>query len=196
MKHTERGAVRPKTRITLIAAAILGSALTIPAATGTAHAAPTGTHTGAQASTHTASANAAKALSRAQKRALRVKAQRTKVVALARAKKKTARYVYGASGPNAFDCSGFVMWVYKHAIGKSLPHYSGAQMRATQRVARRHLKPGDLLFYGPGGSQHVAMYIGGGKQIGANNPRVGVVIDSINNSYWRSRYAGAGRVIH
>lgn len=109
--------------------------------------------------------------------------------------KKGARYVAGASGPWAFDCSGFTMWVYKQATGKSLPHYSGAQMHRAKRVSRNHLMPGDLLFFGPGGSQHVSMYIGKGRMIHATNPRSGVRVDSINMGYYRARFAGAGRII-
>ncbi|HQR78830.1 MAG TPA: C40 family peptidase [Actinomycetota bacterium] len=105
------------------------------------------------------------------------------------------RYVSGASGPNTFDCSGFTMWVYRTATGRQLPHFSGAQMDRARRVGRKHLKPGDLLFYGPGGSQHVSMYIGKGKMIHATNPRSGVRVDSINMGYYRARFAGAGRII-
>ncbi|MGB3014971.1 MAG: C40 family peptidase, partial [Candidatus Nanopelagicales bacterium] len=108
---------------------------------------------------------------------------------------KGERYVSGASGPNRFDCSGFTMYVYKKATGKYLPHFSGAQMRKAKRVGRKHLKPGDLMFFGPGGSQHVSMYIGKGKMIHATNPRSGVRIDSINMGYYKARYAGAGRII-
>ncbi len=104
-------------------------------------------------------------------------------------------YVAGAAGPNRFDCSGFTQFVYKKATGKYLPHYSGAQMNKARRVGKKHLKPGDLMFYGPGGSQHVAMYIGKGKMVHATNPRTDVRIDSINNAYWRGRFAGAGRII-
>lgn len=109
--------------------------------------------------------------------------------------KRSARYVAGASGPYAFDCSGFTMWVYKKATGKSLPHYSGAQMNRAKRVSRKHLMPGDLLFFGPGGSQHVSMYLGKGKMIHATNPRSGVRVDSINMGYYRARFAGVGRII-
>ena len=105
------------------------------------------------------------------------------------------QYVAGAAGPNRFDCSGFTQYVYKKATGKYLPHYSGAQMNKARRVGRKHLKPGDLLFYGRGGSQHVSMYIGKGKMIHATNPRSGVRVDSINMGYYRARFAGAGRII-
>lgn len=108
---------------------------------------------------------------------------------------KGDRYVSGATGPNAFDCSGFTKYVYKQATGKNLPHYSGSQMRTGKRVSTKNLKPGDLLFYGPGGSQHVSMYIGKGKMIHATNPRSGVKIDSINSGYYKARYAGASRIV-
>jgi cell wall-associated NlpC family hydrolase len=105
------------------------------------------------------------------------------------------QYVAGAAGPSRFDCSGFTQYVYKKATGKYLPHYSGAQMNRARRVSTRNLKPGDLLFYGRGGSQHVSMYIGKGKMVHATNPRTDVRIDSVNNGYWRGRFAGAGRII-
>lgn len=129
-----------------------------------------------------------------EKRLAVLEEKREKVVDIALRKKKTARYVYGASGPHSFDCSGFTQWVYSK-VGETLSHYSGAQMRETKRVKRENLLPGDLLFYGPGGSQHVAMYIGHGKQIGANNPRVGVVVEPLRSGYWATRFAGAGRVL-
>lgn len=122
-----------------------------------------------------------------------IRALRRKLVSVALSR-RGSRYVWGGSGPNEFDCSGLTMWVFQQALGVTLPHYSGAQMLATRPIARDRLRKGDLLFYGPGGSQHVSMYIGRGLQIGANNPRVGIVVDSIDGSYWVSRFAGAGRV--
>jgi cell wall-associated NlpC family hydrolase len=124
----------------------------------------------------------------------RASRQRSSLVRVA-LNQKGDRYVGGASGPNSFDCSGFTMWIYRTATGKYLPHYSGAQMNKARRVGRKHLKPGDLLFFGPGGSQHVSMYIGKGKMIHATNPRSGVRIDSINMGYYRARFAGAGRIV-
>jgi cell wall-associated NlpC family hydrolase len=118
---------------------------------------------------------------------------RKQVVNVAKSK-INARYVWGGSGPDSFDCSGLVMWVYSQVTGTQLPHYSGGQMDVTRPVTGR-LRKGDLLFYGPDGSQHVALYIGRGMQIGANNPRSGIVVDSIEGSYWAQRYVGAGRVI-
>ena len=72
------------------------------------------------------------------------------------------------SGPNTFDCSGLTMMAWA-AAGVSMPHYSGAQYAEFPHVPFDQLEPGDLLFWGPGGSEHVAMYIGGGLQIAATH---------------------------
>lgn len=85
-------------------------------------------------------------------------------------------YVWGASGPDAFDCSGLVMYALQKAFGKSFPHYSGAQYNATTPVSNP--QPGDLVFFGPGGSDHVGVYAGGGKYWSAmspsSNPNIGM----------------------
>ena len=148
-----------------------------------------------------AKAPAKKKLTKAQKKKLKAKRakqranrKRASLVRVA-LNQKGDQYVAGASGPNAFDCSGFTQYVYKQATGKYLPHYSGSQMHRGKRVSQKNLKPGDLMFYGPGGSQHVSMYIGKGKMIHATNPRTDVRIDSIHNGYWRGRYAGATRIV-
>ena len=64
--------------------------------------------------------------------------------------------------PAGFDCSGLVQWSYAQ-VGISLPRTSGAQYDATTHIPLADIEPGDLLFYGPGGSEHVAMYVGGGR---------------------------------
>lgn len=76
------------------------------------------------------------------------------------------RYVYAAAGPNSFDCSGLTMMAWR-AGGVSMPHYSGAQFRKFPRIPFDELQPGDLVFKGPGGSAHVALYVGNGMQIAA-----------------------------
>lgn len=104
-------------------------------------------------------------------------------------------YVWGASGPNAFDCSGFILYVYKN-FGVGLPHYSGSQFNSGQSVSRANLAPGDLVFFNTYGSiSHVGIYVGGGNFIHAANERIGVTVSSLSEGYYASRYAGARRVI-
>jgi cell wall-associated NlpC family hydrolase len=73
-------------------------------------------------------------------------------------------YVWGAAGPDTFDCSGLVMAAYASA-GVRLPHYSGAQYESLPHVAMTAMLPGDLLFWGDGGSEHVAIYLGNARII-------------------------------
>lgn len=125
----------------------------------------------------------------------KVFALRNQVVATAMSK-LDAKYRWGGSGPDKFDCSGLVMWVYQQVTGVALPHYSGAQWELTRRpIPRTELRKGDLLFYGKKGSDHVTIYVGNRMQIGASSPRSGIVVNSIDSDYYVSRYAGAGRVI-
>jgi cell wall-associated NlpC family hydrolase len=81
-------------------------------------------------------------------------------------------YVWGASGPSSFDCSGLTMWAWSQA-GVSLPHFSGAQYGSTQHISMSQLQPGDLVFPSNPGS-HVAMYIGGGQIVEAAHSGVPV----------------------
>lgn len=130
-----------------------------------------------------------------QAREVKVEQLQKKVVRTALSR-RGSRYVAGRSGPWSFDCSGFTMWVYGKATKKRLPHYSGSQMSRGKKVGRKHLRPGDLMFYGPGGSQHVSLYIGRKKMIHATNPRQGVVVESINNPWWTRIYVGARRILN
>lgn len=85
------------------------------------------------------------------------------------------RYVYGAVGPNAFDCSGLTSFVYRVAAGRILPHSSAAQAGVTQRITRAAARPGDLVFFhGPSGIYHVGIFAGGNSLIHASKPGVPV----------------------
>jgi cell wall-associated NlpC family hydrolase len=75
-------------------------------------------------------------------------------------------YKYATSGPDTYDCSGLTAASWEHA-GVSMPHYSGAQYEMFPHVPLSAIQPGDLLFRGPGGSQHVEIYIGGGEVVTA-----------------------------
>jgi cell wall-associated NlpC family hydrolase len=99
-------------------------------------------------------------------------------------------YQWGAEEPGVgFDCSGLTSWAWGMA-GASLEHYSGSQFQETEPVPLSDLQPGDLLFYGPGGSEHVAMYVGGGDMIEA--PRTGETV-WITPLRTGDGFAGAGR---
>jgi cell wall-associated NlpC family hydrolase len=74
-------------------------------------------------------------------------------------------YVYGAAGPNAFDCSGLARFVWGKA-GRSLAHYTGAQVHEGHRIGRRSARPGDLVFFGSD-VHHVGVYVGDGYMIDA-----------------------------
>ena len=103
-------------------------------------------------------------------------------------------YVRGGSGPSSFDCSGLTMWAYRQA-GISLPHYSGAQMASGTPVSLGNMQPGDLMFFGGGGSRHVAMYIGNGQVVHATNPRSGVVVGTYQYEMARGDFAGVRRYL-
>lgn len=84
-------------------------------------------------------------------------------------------YVYGAAGPNAFDCSGLTSFVYRVAAGRRLPHSSAAQRGATQPISRAAARPGDLVFFYSGGRiYHVGIFAGGNSIIHASKPGVPV----------------------
>lgn len=105
------------------------------------------------------------------------------------------KYIYGAAGPNAFDCSGFTMYVYKH-FGYSLSHSSKIQATEGRKVTGE-LQPGDLLIFRNGGSQigHVGIYIGNNQFIHASTSTTGVIISNLSSKYNRDNYVGARRVL-
>ncbi|MEU8139813.1 C40 family peptidase [Streptodolium elevatio] len=88
-------------------------------------------------------------------------------------------YVYGAAGPDAYDCSGLVQAAWK-AAGVSLPRVTNAQFAAGNKVSVSNLQPGDLVFYYSGIS-HVGMYLGDGKIIHAPNSRSVVKIVDVDS---------------
>lgn len=82
------------------------------------------------------------------------------------------RYVFGASGPNVWDCSGLTQQAYKQ-VGIKLPHHAASQQRMGVRVTESNAKPGDLVFWGVVAS-HVGIYLGDGKVLHA--PKTGDVV--------------------
>ena len=106
-------------------------------------------------------------------------------------------YVWGAEGPNSFDCSGLVYYVYgQHGI--KMPRTSREQANVGTTVSQSQLQPGDLIFSstdGSGGVNHVGIYIGNGQMIHAPNSNDVVKTTNINSSYWQNTYVKAKRVL-
>lgn len=106
-------------------------------------------------------------------------------------------YVWGAGGPNAFDCSGLTSYAYAQ-VGYSIPHQSQQQYNMVKNKGHLvynigSLKAGDLVFWGTGGSgssiYHVGIYIGNGQYVHASMPGVGVVAATL---YTGGNYVGGG----
>ncbi|MFB6526018.1 C40 family peptidase [Streptomyces sp. NPDC056399] len=101
------------------------------------------------------------------------------IVAFARAQVGDS-YVTGGTGPNSWDCSGLVQAAYREA-GIDLPRISYEQSSMGTSVSLDNLQPGDILYWGSrSGSYHVAIYVGGGNYVGAQNSSTGVVERSLD----------------
>ncbi|MFJ7061294.1 C40 family peptidase [Streptomyces griseobrunneus] len=112
------------------------------------------------------------------------------IVAFAKAQVGDA-YVSGGTGPNAWDCSGLVQAAYR-TVGIDLPRVSQSQSTAGTPVSLDNLQPGDILYWGGAGSAyHVAIYVGGGEFVGAQNSSTGTVQRSMDYD----RPTGAVRVL-
>lgn len=95
------------------------------------------------------------------------------------------QYVYGATGPNAFDCSGFTSYVYRHAAGIEITRTTWSQYGQGVPVSYSDLQLGDLVFtYDLG---HVGIYVGGGQYIHAPQPGEGVKVSPIQGFYGARR---------
>ena len=109
-------------------------------------------------------------------------------------------YVWGAQGPNSFDCSGFTYYVFKNKAGIVLPRTSSAQSKYGTYVSKSNLKAGDLVFFDTNGANdgnvsHVGMYIGNGQMIHASYGQKKIVIANFNDSYYQNAYVNARRVL-
>jgi Cell wall-associated hydrolases (invasion-associated proteins) len=112
-------------------------------------------------------------------------------------KLRDIRYVRGGHDPSTgFDCSGFVRYVFAHAIGMQLPNNSASQFLAGLKVKRADMKPGDLVFFRTHGRRnisHVGIYISNGRFIHSPTTGKSVEISSLDEGYWAKRFAGAKR---
>ena len=105
-------------------------------------------------------------------------------------------YRWGGTTPKAFDCSGFVRYVYGK-LGIHLPRTARQQIKTGQKVAFAGLQAGDLVFFDmmKGYASHVGMYLGDRMFIHAANPRKGVRIDCIDSPSYKKHVVGARRYV-
>ncbi|MGM9613888.1 MAG: NlpC/P60 family protein [Butyricicoccus sp.] len=104
-------------------------------------------------------------------------------------------YVYGGSTPSGFDCSGFTSYVYKN-VATPIARTSYEQRATTKNISMDELLPGDLVFFGSGGSvNHVGIYTGNGQFI--HSPHTGSVVkyDSLSSGSYNTRFICGGRVL-
>ena len=94
-------------------------------------------------------------------------------------------YVYGATGPDTFDCSGFTSYVYANAAGINITRTTYSQMGVGTPVSYDQLQPGDLVF--TYGGDHVGIYVGGGQYIHAPQPGDSVKVGNVTSFYCARR---------
>lgn len=107
------------------------------------------------------------------------------------------KYSYGGTTPKGFDCSGYVQYVFaKH--NTKLPRTADKQYLSGKPVTKiTDLQPGDLVFFETEKRKeisHVGIYIGNNEFINAQSSK-GVAIASLTNTYWKTRYIGAKRIV-
>ena len=109
------------------------------------------------------------------------------------------RYVWGGTRPNAFDCSGYMQYLYRKE-GVELPRTAYEQSKVGKEVSRFELKKGDLLFFLTDKSRgipvtHVGMYLGNDKFIHAASKKKGIIISSFSKSRYSRLFVTARRII-
>lgn len=109
-------------------------------------------------------------------------------------------YQYGAIGPDAFDCSGFIYAVARESTGYQLPRTAKALYSFVKVIPESRLEKGDIVFFrttGSGGISHAGIYMGNGQFMHAvsDGPNTGVIVSSLKEAYWKSVYAGSGQFL-
>lgn len=102
----------------------------------------------------------------------------------------------GGTVETGFDCSGFVKAIFEQTVGLVLPRKAEQQAADTQRIDKKELVPGDLVFFNTmhRAYSHVGIYVGDGKFIHSPKPGDEVRIESLAAAYWNRRFDGARRV--
>lgn len=106
-------------------------------------------------------------------------------------------YVWGGTSPNGYDCSGFVYSMFKNQLGISLTRTTYTQVKEGRSVPRDQMMAGDLVFFNTSGNSvsHVGIYIGDGQFIHASSGKGQVIISSLSEGYYNSRFVAARRII-
>lgn len=104
-------------------------------------------------------------------------------------------YRFGGAGPEGYDCSGLVYYVFGQ-VGIKLPRSASEQHAAGRPIELAEAEPGDLLFYRiRGGVDHVAIYLGDGRAVHAPAARKSVIVAAVELPYWKQRFVDAVRVL-
>lgn len=106
-------------------------------------------------------------------------------------------YRSGGSSEAGYDCSGFVMAIYKQKTGVSLPRSAEYQAAATQKISPKDLEPGDLVFFNTQhrSNSHVGIYVGDNQFIHSPSTGSRVRLEDMRQTYWNKRFDGARRVL-
>ncbi len=109
-------------------------------------------------------------------------------------------YVLGAVGPDSFDCSGLIYYVARESVGIQLPRTAKAIYSYCRIVPDKSREVGDLVFFktnSSGNISHVGIYIGNGQFISAisDGENTGVIISSLNQTYWKGKYVATGQFL-
>ncbi|ACZ01479.1 C40 family peptidase [Streptobacillus moniliformis] len=104
------------------------------------------------------------------------------------------KYIFGGVNHKGIDCSALTREVFRDVFGYELPRVSVDQVKKGRKIEKGEMKPGDLLYFRPENRvNHVAVYIGNSLFINASSSK-GVVLSSLNNSYWGKYFKYAVRV--
>lgn len=123
------------------------------------------------------------AVKKTKTKSVQASSKAASVVALA--KEQVGKpYVWGAEGPDTFDCSGLVQYIYQHAAGVSMPRTTYDQVKVGQTVPLDQLQAGDLVFWGSEmAPYHVAIYIGNNQYVNAATPEQGTILQTMSSYY-------------
>ena len=107
-----------------------------------------------------------------------------------------AKYKMGATGPNTFDCSGFVLTLFREIYKVQLPRTAMKQYYAGRHISKSELTYGDLVFFNTNGRgiSHVGVYLQDGKFGHASTSR-GVMISNLSDYYFKNKFVAARRII-